>query len=286
MAAIAVEQGQYKTYVLSDETSRSRVEIVPERGGIITRWQMGDQEIFYLDQERFTDPNLSVRGGNPILFPICGNLVDNSYTYEGQTYTLKQHGFAREMPWQVQEPVGDRLTLTLESTEQTRAVYPFEFQLIFTYALQGNLLMTQQRIANLSQTAMPCAIGFHPYFSVQDKTQLEFELPVSEFTAKQTQITEPFAGQFDFEQDEIDLASSQLSSSISRVIDRQRGLRLTLESSDTFSTLVFWTQKGKDFYCLEPWSAPRNALNTGEHLFVLQPGTSVETMVNLSVESL
>jgi len=34
------------------------------------------------------------------------------------------------------------------------------------------------------------------------------------------------------------------------------GLKLTLEYDDHYSTLVFWTVKGKDFYCLEPWAPP------------------------------
>lgn len=70
MSAIATEQRQYFTYILTDEATGAKVEIVPERGGIATSWQINGQEIFYLDQERFTDPTLTVRGGNPVLFPV------------------------------------------------------------------------------------------------------------------------------------------------------------------------------------------------------------------------
>ena len=98
---VALEQQQYKTYTLSDSYTQSLIEVVPERGGIITKWRIQGQEIFYLDSDRFTHPELSVRGGIPILFPICGNLPDNTYTHGDRTYTLKQHGFAREMPWLV-----------------------------------------------------------------------------------------------------------------------------------------------------------------------------------------
>jgi galactose mutarotase-like enzyme len=59
--------------------------------------------MLYLDVERFANPELSIRGGVPILFPICGNLPDNCYTYNGQQYTLKQHGFGRYLPWEVTE---------------------------------------------------------------------------------------------------------------------------------------------------------------------------------------
>ena len=61
MSAIATEQRQYLTYILTDEATGAQVEIVPERGGIVTSWQINGQEIFYLDKERFTDPTLTVR---------------------------------------------------------------------------------------------------------------------------------------------------------------------------------------------------------------------------------
>ncbi len=64
MFAIAVQPGQYRTYVLSDQAARSRLEVVPERGGMITRWQVQDQELLYLDRERFANPELTVRGGD------------------------------------------------------------------------------------------------------------------------------------------------------------------------------------------------------------------------------
>ncbi len=69
MYTIAIEDKQYQTYILSDDTANSQIEVVPERGGIITHWRIQGQELFYLDHERFTHPDLSVRGGNPILFP-------------------------------------------------------------------------------------------------------------------------------------------------------------------------------------------------------------------------
>ena len=32
----------------------------------------------------------------PVLFPICGKLKDDTYTYNGKKYILKKHGFARK----------------------------------------------------------------------------------------------------------------------------------------------------------------------------------------------
>ncbi|KAM3103547.1 aldose epimerase [Phormidesmis sp. 146-12] len=287
MFAIAFRRQQYDTYILTDQAAQSRLEVVPDRGGIITSWQVQGRELLYMDTARFADPSLSVRGGIPILFPICGNLPDNTYTHNGQAYTLKQHGFARDLPWEVLDRVThDRVSikLGLSSSDQTRAVYPFDFLLEFTYTLQGETLATHHRFTNRSHESMPFSIGFHPYFLVPDKNQLRFEIPANEAKDHQTQEVRSFSNTFDFDRDEIDWAFPHLSSQAASVSDLSRHTRMTLTYSNNLATLVFWTIKGKDFYCLEPWSAGRNALNSGDRLFYLEPGASLETEMNLRVD--
>lgn len=285
MYSIFLQQKQYKTYILTDESTNSQLEVVPERGGIITKWRLDGKEIFYLDEERFANPELSVRGGNPILFPICGNLPENTYTTGGKQYTLKQHGMARDLPWVSFGYVSDEgvsLQATLHSNEQTQAVYPFNFQITFTYQLQGNSLNIGQHYTNKSSQPMPFSFGFHPYFTVQDKNQLQFDIPSREYQDQKTKENHTFNGSFDFNRDEIDVAFKQLSSQTATVTDLSRKLKLTFDYDNVFSTLVFWTLKGKDFYCLEPWSAGRNAINTGENLTILQPGASYSTFFKLT----
>jgi galactose mutarotase-like enzyme len=284
MYSVSFQQNQYKTYILTDETANSQLEVVPERGGIITKWRLNGEEIFYLDEERFTNPELSIRGGNPILFPICGNLPENTYTVGGKQYTLKQHGFARDLPWVSVASIsesGVTLQTTLHSNEQTLAVYPFNFQVTFTYQLQGNSLNILQHYTNNSSQPMPFSFGFHPYFAVSDKNQLQFDIPSKEYQDQKTKENHTFNGSFDFNRDEIDVAFKQLSSQTATVTDNSRKLKLTFDYDNVFSTLVFWTLKGKDFYCLEPWSAGRNAINTGENLTMLQPGASYSTFFRL-----
>ncbi|HEY9848620.1 MAG TPA: aldose epimerase [Leptolyngbyaceae cyanobacterium] len=330
MLAIAVKEQQYKTYVLSDQTAQSEIEVVPERGGIITKWCYQGQEILYLDAERFANPNLSVRGGIPILFPICGNLPDNTYThhkrvwtkpvddignkgdkenkgdkknkgdkeepfsppttydetYNIQKYTLKQHGFARDLPWEVTEQVTEgfvSITLVLESNKKTREVYPFDFKIAFTYQLKGNRLEIRQRYTNCSEEQMPFSTGLHPYFYTADKTQLQLRIPAKEYQDQRTNTVHPFTGSFDFDTDEIDVAFRDINSPFATAIDNGRQLRISLSYDEAYSTLVFWTVKGKDFYCLEPWTAPRNALNTNQNLIRLEPDQTFETIVGLSV---
>ena len=287
MFAIAVKQEQYRTYILSDESSLARVEIVPERGGIVTCWTIQGQELFYLDQERFKDPNLSVRGGIPILFPICGNLPNNQYKHGEKTYELPQHGFARSMAWEMVDQNTDSsasLTLRLSSTAETKAVYPFDFQVDFTYELEGNNLIIRQRYTNLSTEKMPFSTGLHPYFWVKDKSQLSVDIPGNVYQDNKTASLVPFDGTFDLTQPEIDAAFTSVQRHTASFTDAQRHLTLTLDYSDHYSTFVFWAVEGKDFVCLEPWTAPRNALNSGDSLIYLDPQQTIETVVTLRAD--
>lgn len=282
MSTITTENQQYLTYRLTD--GDSQIAVVPERGGIVISWQIDGNEVFYLDAERFKDPSLSVRGGIPLLFPICGNLVDDTYTLKGKTYKLKQHGFGRTLPWAVTQQSTDdgaSLTITLKSSDETHAGYPFDFQLDYIYTLKGHTLEQRFRHTNLSDQPMPFSTGTHPYFAVADKRKLSFDLPSSEYKIKGGTEVFAFNGQFNFDQQEIDFAFINLTGQTATVKDGDT--TLTLSYDENYSTLVFWTVKGKDFYCLEPWSGPRNALNTGDSLITVAPQETVETVISITV---
>lgn len=287
--AIAQKEDLFLTYVLSDSEHQAELEVVPQRGGIVTQWRIADHDILYLDKERFANPDLSIRGGIPILFPICGDLPNNSYTYQGTPYSLPQHGFARNLPWAVTQQSTQsaaELTLTLHSTAETRAVYPFEFQIDFTYRLKGNQLEIVQRYTNRFDELMPFSTGLHPYFNVADKAQLQLTIPATQFQRKGETALNVFSGSFDFGEPEIDVAFPDVSSQVASVGDPLQRRQLLLRYDPMYSTLVFWTVAGKAYYCLEPWSAPRNALNSGHHLTHLEPGVTLETHVSLQVQPL
>ncbi len=281
--AIALKQEEsYRTYILSDEDQQSRLEIVPERGAIVTSWSIQGQEIFYMDWGRFQDPDKSVRGGIPILFPICGDLPEDRYALDGQTYFLKRHGFARDLPWEVsaQETDNDAaLTLVLKSNDKTRAVYPFDFELTFTYRLKGNALTLDQTYRNYSNQPMPFSTGLHPYFWVADKNQIQLDIPASQYKDNVTQGTYDYQGKFNLDRDEIDAQLRPLSRQVTALGLPERGFAIKLSFSAEYTTAVFWTVKGKEYACLEPWTAPRNALNTGEDLLVIPPWESKDLQV-------
>ena len=100
----------------------------------------------------------------PILFPIVGSLKNKTYTYQGVSYSLPQHGFARDMKFSLVKQSESELWFSLEATEETKKVYPFEFRLELGYRLEGNQVIAIWRVVNTGIDKLFFSIGGHPAF--------------------------------------------------------------------------------------------------------------------------
>ena len=101
----------------------------------------------------------------PILFPIVGRLKDNSYSWKGQSYQMKQHGFARDRVFDVDNHDGTKVSFTFKADSETCQLYPFDFKLIIQYTLQARRLSISYEVYNEGNELMPFTIGAHPGFS-------------------------------------------------------------------------------------------------------------------------
>ena len=101
-------------------------------------------------------------GRSPLLFPFVGISKGGHYTYRGVTYPMPGHGFAREKVFTVTAQTETSVTLRLASDEATRAIYPFDFILDVTYALEGKTLACDYRVTNTTADEMYFSIGAHP----------------------------------------------------------------------------------------------------------------------------
>ena len=71
----------------------------------------------------------------PVLFPLIGKYKDNQSIYNGKVYEMGQHGFARDMEFTLVKHNDDMLVMRLESDENTKEKYPFDFALELEYHL-------------------------------------------------------------------------------------------------------------------------------------------------------
>jgi galactose mutarotase-like enzyme len=265
----------YPHWEFSDASSGDLLRVVPERGGLISGWRCGDREVVYLDLERFLDPAQSVRGGCPVLFPITGGLPDNQLPLPQGTFTLAQHGFARQMPWQL-EPLADGrgVLLQLADTPDTLKAYPFEFLLSMEVRLAPGALEISTTISNRSDSPMPFSFGLHPYFNLSSLGGVRFEGLPDDCLNHLTMAPASTAEQMQRMEDGIDLLVRP--SGPVRLVDEAAATSLELQLSHPFDLVVLWTEPPRPMVCIEPWSGPRQALLSGDRKIELAPGTSTE----------
>lgn len=101
----------------------------------------------------------------PLLFPVISRLKDNQYTLNGKTYTIPQHGFARNLPFTVGEHDDAHAVFTLTESGDTLAVFPFPFRLTVIYELSGNQLKKTMTVENPGRETMYFELGIHDGFS-------------------------------------------------------------------------------------------------------------------------
>jgi galactose mutarotase-like enzyme len=260
-----------ETHTLRD--GDSRVEVIPSRGALVTRMTVAGDDVLFLDESTVVDLTKNVRGGNPVLFPIAGPLPGDAYVVEGQPYTLPQHGFARRMAWEVRRSEGARLVLGLTSTEETLRQFPWRFDAQLTFSLSGARLDVGFEVENRDTRPMPLHLGYHPYFRVPQaaKAHARIDTDATRGWDNRAKREVAFTG-FDLTGTEVDLHLRDHARP-GTTLHRGEGLRpVTLSWSPEFRTLVVWTLQGRDFVCVEPWTAPAGALATGEGLLRVAPG--------------
>jgi aldose 1-epimerase len=106
------------------------------------------------------------------LAPFSNRIRDGRFVFQGREYTVRAnnakgefiHGDVRNRPWQVHRLNDNTLECRFDSREFSDANFPFPYTVVVTYTLEGERFVTDIRLENAGETAMPAGFGFHPYF--------------------------------------------------------------------------------------------------------------------------
>lgn len=102
---------------------------------------------------------------SPVLFPIVGAVAEGTYFVDGEAFQMGQHGFARDMTFEVVSQTADELWFKLVATSETREKYPFDFELCIGYVLDESTVIVKWEVMNHGDVTMPFSIGAHPAFA-------------------------------------------------------------------------------------------------------------------------
>ncbi len=211
---------------------------------------------------------------SPVLFPIVGSVWQNIYYVNNRPFELTQHGFARDMDFELIFESEDELRYRLTDNEYTHAKYPFSFCLEIGYRLKGKIIEVMWQVSNPSDVEMHFQIGAHPAFMYPDYDKASEHRGFFGFdrtkdlryiligekgcadvhTSYPLSLTEDGLFPIDvrtFDRDALILEKGQVNEVTLYGIDKRPYLSLR------FSTPVvgLWSPPGKNapFVCIEPW---------------------------------
>ena len=117
---------------------------------------------------------------SPILFPIVGKVWEGRMLYQGKEYPLSQHGFARDCEFEAINVLDlnrkfnyrfssfNAMAFFLKSNEDTRKIYPFDFELYVVYQLEERSLKVYWVVENKTDGDIYFQIGAHPAFNYRN----------------------------------------------------------------------------------------------------------------------
>lgn len=216
---------------------------------------------------------------SPILFPIVGTLKNNSFHHNEMEYHLSRHGFARDMEFELIDAKENSATFSIQSSDETLKVYPFEFELQLIYTLDKNNLFIAYKVINKGKSTMPFSIGAHPAFALPNQFEnyaiafekeesLEYYLLENDLISNKTKKLEVHNKQIPltyelFKKDALIFKTLQ-SDSLTILEDENPILRVHFED---FPSLGIWTKMNAPFLCIEPWFGYSDTNENSGNLF-------------------
>ena len=222
---------------------------------------------------------------SPVLFPLVGNYREKQSCFDGKWYSLSQHGFARDMDFELVSEKGDEIWFALEDSPETLEKYPFGFRLELGYRLQGRAVEVLWKVTNKNDREMYFSIGGHPAFNCplrEGEKQTDYRIgfdtcepltasvldengtvsertKVLELTDGMLQITDSL-----FDEDALIVEHDQAHKIALYTPEGEKYLEVKFEAP----LFGIWSPAGKHapFVCIEPWYGRSDRADFGQKL--------------------
>jgi len=224
------------------------------------------------------DPDYWARHA-PHLFPIVGRLANDTLKHNGKSYSMTQHGFARDMLFEIEQSSDTECTFLLRDNETTLEKYPFHFEFRVHFLLNNNSLSISYQVTNTGDEVLPCSVGAHPAFNWplpgnagRDNHHIEFTetetCDINRLDAglvKSDTFPWPWATEnngFKLHDSLFEPDAMIFTEHYSREVTYtgEQGPAITVKFDD-FPHLGIWSVPGAGFVCIEPWQGHSSAVD-------------------------
>lgn len=235
-------------------------------------------------------------GRNPILFPMVGNTKSKKQIINGKEYAMGNHGIARSAEFETVSVTEDTITMMLQSSEETKCYYPFDFKLIVAYKLMGKKIQITYTIQNDSSIDMPFSFGLHPAFKCPVEDGEKFEDYKLVFSNQETLqgILGPFGlnnesiipCDYKLYEDNPTICFEYPKSSSVTLTNGKHGIKVDIVG---YRWLAFWTKQNAPYVCIEPWHGHGDycedevPFEKREGTMILKPNHSYETAYGIEI---
>lgn len=242
------------------------------------------KSIKYLGEDRLHDSNPTYWNRSaPLLFPNIG--VTDAH-FNGIYYPLPKHGIIRTSELTLLTKTENSITFGLESSNETKKVYPFEFKLEVGYELINNEIKGTFKVTNPDYLPLPFNFGLHPAFKVNTEEFSNYIIDFHQVNDYKIPVLIVDSGFMDFtktRKEYKNLKELQLNYSdydddalvFSNLNTNQVTLRNTLTNKGVtvkfngFTKLGIWTpaKKNAPFICIEPWIGCSDDVNKDHEFY-------------------
>ncbi len=216
----------------------------------------------------------------PVLFPLVGKVKDDHYIENGKEYEMHQHGFARDMEFEVVSETGKSIVYVLRADDETKKVYPYEFELFITYTIVDNKVKVEWKVINPSDETIYFSIGGHPAFACplnkqEKQSDYSFEIESKENNIVCNKFSDGYVTgdkyQVELKENKLPV-SDNLFDNDALVVEDTQAEKVSLIDAQgnkyltvSFAALVFglWSppKKNAPFVCIEPWYGRCDSIN-------------------------
>jgi galactose mutarotase-like enzyme len=221
--------------------------------------------------------------GLPLLAPWANRLGGRRYSADGVVVDLEGldlptdpaglpiHGTMANRPgWEVAAagPASLRATFAYDA-EDLLAAFPFPHTITLDIAADGPVLSVATTLTPTGDRAVPVSFGFHPYFRLPGvgRDELVLRLPDRHLLCRDGGLPTGWA---EAEAAEAAPLGDRAFDHLFALGDDRRlgiegdGRRIEVVLDDGYRWAQVFAPAGSDFVCLEPMTAPVNALVTGD----------------------
>jgi galactose mutarotase-like enzyme len=199
----------------------------------------------------------------PVLFPVVGKCQNDTYKLIDKSYTMPQHGFARDKTFTCLKSDSTELEFFLEADQETFKLYPFCFELRVKYLLEAEKLTITYSVKNVDRQEIYFSIGAHPAFEILNlkNCEIHFEHIEAGFyrlenglvnwkqkTELDSNIIKPSKELFAHDA----LIFKDMKSKFVDLVDTKKKHVVRIGGTDT-PYLGLWAKESVPFICVEPW---------------------------------